>query len=106
MGLYYNVTGSTGLTTELIKPGLAYVVASLTVANVHDTSGATVSLFIQDDPDSGTTNTYNIIYKVNVPPSTTLVLDNKSMFLYGNSYGLYIEVGSSDTVDVVVSRGK
>lgn len=104
MGLYYNVIGSDSLTTELIKPDSAFVASSVTIANVHDTVNATVSLFIQNDPVSGATNTYNIIHKVSVPPGSTLLIDDESIFSYSSGYGLYVEVTSSDTIDVIINK--
>ena len=73
------------------------------LTNVHATADATVTLFIQDDPESGATSTYNFLSTVAIPSDTALFLDNPSMFKFDEFYGLYITVGSSDTVDVVVS---
>jgi hypothetical protein len=102
MALYYNVIGSTAVTTELISPSSIVEVSAITVCNVHASNDATVTIFIQNDPESGTTNTYNILKSVAVPAKTTLLLDNDDIFIYDNEYGLYITVGSSDTVDVAV----
>ena len=71
--------------------------------NVHDTADATVTLFMQDDPTSGTTNTYNIIHTVAIPADSSLVLDNDIILNFPDQYGLYITVAASDTVDVILS---
>ena len=61
MSKYYNIIGSTGVTVELIAPSVDANVASVLLTNVHATADATVTLFIQDDPESGTTSTYNFL---------------------------------------------
>ena len=100
MPKFYNITGSTGVTVELISPTENVRVNRILLVNVHDTADATVTLFIQDDPPSGTTNTYNIIHTVAIPADTSLSLD---IPIFNEFYGLYITVGSSDTVDVIIS---
>ena len=105
MSLYYNVTGSTGVTVELLKPNNdTYSISLVLLTNVHATADATVTLFIQDDPTVGVTSTYNIISTIAIPSDTALLLDNSSMFSFDDFYGLYITVGSSDTVDVMINN--
>ena len=103
MSRLYNVTGSTGVTVELIAPDDGYNIKSILLTNVHATADATITLFIQDDPESGTTSTYNFLSTVAIPSDTALFLDNPSMFKFDEFYGLYITVGSSDTVDVIIN---
>jgi len=105
---YHNIDGSNGVDVELIAPGLrAGSISSIVIANTHATADATVSLFIQDDPVSGITNTFYILSTVAIPSDTSLLLDNKSMLSFDNSsasaYGLYVTVGSSDTLDVMIN---
>ena len=105
MSKFYNITGSTGVTVELISPTEDNNnIKSILLTNVHVTADATVTLFIQDDPVSGTTSTYNILSTVAIPSDTALLLDNPSMFRFDDFYGLYITVGSSDTVDIIISN--
>jgi hypothetical protein len=104
MSKFYNITGSTGVTVELIAPNAANNIKSVLLTNVHATADATVTLFIQDDPTSGTTRTYNLIHTIAIPADSSLFLDNPSMFIFGEEFGLYITVGSSDTVDVIISQ--
>jgi len=103
MALYYNIAGSSSVTTELISPNINRSVSSLTVCNTHASNSASITLFIQNNPTSGTTNTYNIVKAVVLPAKTTLLFDNEDLFNYNSQYGLYITVGSSDTVDVVIN---
>ena len=102
MSLFYNITGSTGVTVELIAPDEVNDILSILLTNVHATADATVTLFIQDDPASGTTSTYNLIHTVAIPADTSLLLNNSSTLNFPSKFGLYITVGSSDTVDVVI----
>ena len=105
MSKFYNITGSTGVTVELISPTEDNGgITSILLTNVHATADATVTLFIQDDPSSGATSTYNILSTVAIPSDTALLLDNPSMFRFDDFYGLYITVGSSDTVDIIISN--
>ena len=105
MSKFYNITGSTGVTVELLAPAdNNRGIKSILLTNVHATADATVTLFIQDDPASGTTSTYNIISTIAIPSDTALLLDNPSMFSFDDFYGLYITVGSSDTVDVMINN--
>ena len=105
MSKFYNITGSTGVTVELIAPDEANPgIKSVLLTNVHDTADATVTLFIQDDPESGTTSTFNIIHTVAIPADSSLLLDESSIFSFGQNFGLYITVGSSDTVDVFINN--
>ena len=104
---YHNITGSTGVSVELLAPGdNRNSIKSILLANIHATADATVSLFIQNDPDTGTTSTFYFLSTVAIPSDTSLLLDNSSMLSFDNSsegYGLYITVGSSDTVDVSIN---
>jgi len=107
MAIYYNVkgisAGGTSNTTELTAPGSESSISTLNIANVHASANATITLFIQNDPESGATNTYNIIKEVSIPAKTSLLLDDKNIFKYKIDFGLYIEVAASDTVDVIIS---
>jgi len=73
MSLFYNITGSTGVTVELIAPDEVDDILSILLTNVHATADATVTLFIQDDPASGTTSTYNIIHTIIVATQLTKI---------------------------------
>jgi len=103
---YHNITGSTGINIELIAPGEEVdAVKSITIANTHATADATVSLFIQNDPVTGTTSTFYMFKTVAIPSDTSLLLDNSNMLSFNNGeegFGLYLTVGASDTLDVLI----
>ena len=104
MSKFYNITGSTGITVELIAPTDDNGnIKSILLTNVHASADATITLFIEDDPASGTTRTYNIIHTIAVPADSSLLLDDSSIFRFDEEFGLYITVGSSDTVDVIIN---
>ena len=105
---YHNITGSTGVNIELIAPGEnSGEINTITIANKNLTS-ATISLFIQNDPIEGKTSTFYMLSAVAIPPGVSLLLDNKSMLSFDNSsavgYGLYLTVGGSDALDVMINR--
>ena len=104
MSKFYNIDGSTATTVELVSPsGANAIIKSVLLTNTHDTVTATVSLFIQDDPISGTTSTYKLINKIYVPVGASLLLDEPSIFRFGEKYGLYVQVASTTTIDVIIS---
>tara|TARA_B110000211_G_scaffold179938_1_gene203612 strand:- start:1594 stop:1917 length:324 start_codon:yes stop_codon:yes gene_type:complete len=101
---FFNITGSTGVTVELFAP-FAQVnnAKSMLITNVHASNDATVTVFIEDQPASGTSNTFNIIYALAIPASSSLVLDSTDIPTIPSSFGTYITVGSSDTIDVLMN---
>ena len=106
---YHNITGSTGVNIELIAPGEnSGEINTITIANTHITADATVSLFIQNDPIEAATSTFYMLSTVAIPSDTSLLLDNKNMLSFDNSsavgYGLYLTVGATDTLDVMINR--
>ena len=106
-GVYYNITGSTGVDVELLAPGDGMDnISSIMLTNIHDTADATVSLFFQNNPIEATATTIYIIHTVAIPSDTSLLLDNEALLYFDNSasgFGLYITVGSSDTVDILIN---
>ena len=104
MSKYYNVVGPTKVTQELVAPGVSNNIKSILLTNIHDTADATVTLFIEFDTGSTTRQRMKLLNTVAIPADSSLFLDNPSMFLFGEEFGLYITVGSSDTVDVIVNQ--
>ena len=103
MSKFYNITGSTGVTVELISPSATNPsIKSVLLTNVHATADATVTLFIQDDPTGAAFKTFNLIHTIAIPADSSLLLDEPSIFNFGQQFGLYITVGGSDTVDVII----
>jgi len=107
---FHNIDGSSNSTVELIKPGSQVDnIESILITNTHATATATVTLFIQDNPTSGTALTFKILSTVAIPSDTSLLLNDSSIFRFRNktsdSFGLYITVGGSDTLDVLINTG-
>lgn len=104
---YHNITGSTGVDVELIAPGENVgAIESIMITNTHATNDATVTLFLEDDPTAAAASIFKILSTVAIPSDTSLLLDNSSVLSFDNSsdgYGLYITVGSSDTLDVMIN---
>ena len=107
MATFYNIKGASVSggkeTTELLKPNAdRSSISSIMLTNVHATADATVTLFIQDSPASSAANTYNIIHTIAIPADSSLFLNQDIIFEIPKSFGLYITVGSSDTLDVIL----
>tara|TARA_R100000781_G_C4077706_1_gene126647 strand:- start:1658 stop:1984 length:327 start_codon:yes stop_codon:yes gene_type:complete len=107
MSKFFNATGTDfiggSLLHELISPGeSSSSIKSIILTNVH-AAGTAVGLFIQDDPESGTTNTYYLVYSVDIPVGSSLLLDEPSMFKFDDSYGLYLRINADDKIDVVIN---
>lgn len=104
---FHNITGSTGTQVELLSPGDSVVsIKSLTAVNKSTTTDATVSFYIQDNPSSGSSSVFYITSNLVIPPNATLVLEEGDVANFNNSaggFGLYIGVGASDTVDVLLN---
>ena len=105
---YHNVTGSSGVNVSLLEPGDgASSIESILITNTHDEANATVSLFIQDQPSGATSSTYYLLSTIAIPSNTSLLLDESSMLGFDNEvggYGLYLTVGASDTLDIMINR--
>tara|TARA_R110002012_G_scaffold57393_1_gene147908 strand:+ start:734 stop:1066 length:333 start_codon:yes stop_codon:yes gene_type:complete len=105
---YHNIDGSNGVDVELLKPGDgANNIKSILITNIHATEDATVSLFIQDNPTAAAASTFYMLSTIAIPSDTALLLDNSSMLSFNNSsggYGLYMTVGSSDTINVMIRK--
>jgi len=102
---YHNIVGSSAVTTELISSGSkAKNIKSIMITNTHGTNAATVSLFLQSNPTDAAPSTFNILSTVSIPEDTSLLLDNESLLAFDNSvFGLYVTVGSTDTLDVLIN---
>jgi len=104
---YHNITGSTGVNVELIAPGENVgTIKSIMITNTHATADATVTLFMEDDPTAAAASIFKILSTVAIPSDTSLLLDNSSVLSFDNSasgYGLYVTIGSSDTLDIMIN---
>ncbi len=104
---YHNITGSTGVDVELIAPGENVgTIKSIMITNTHATADATVTLFIENDPTAAAASIFKILSTVAIPSDTSLLLDNSSVLSFDNSasgYGLYVTIGSSDTLDIMIN---
>tara|TARA_R110001632_G_scaffold8698_1_gene34644 strand:- start:182 stop:514 length:333 start_codon:yes stop_codon:yes gene_type:complete len=104
---YHNVTGSTGVDVELIAPNEGVgSINSILITNTHATAEATVTLFIEDNPTASAASIFKILSTVAIPSDTSLLLDDSSVLSFDNSsngYGLYVTVGSSDTLDIMIN---
>jgi len=104
---YHNVDGSNGVDVELIAPGgNVGAIKSILITNTDATADATVTLFIEDDPTAAVASVFKILSTVAIPSDTSLLLDNSSVLSFDNSsngFGLYVTVGSSDTLDIMIN---
>ena len=101
---YHNIAGATQPTVELLAPGDgASGIASVLISNTHSSSDATATVFIQK---SSTGETFKIINLLTIPSGVSFLIDDASVLSFNNSsngFRLYITVGDSDTVDVLLN---
>jgi len=100
---YHNIDGSNGIEVELIAAGdNGDGVKSIWITNTRASNAAEVSLYINNN----TTNVkYYLLSTVVIPANVSLVLDDANILNFDNvNYGLYVTVGSSDTLDITISR--
>ena len=109
-GIYHNGVAA-GKSIELIAPGENVErIKAIMITNTHVTSDATISLFIENNPDAVATSAFKILSTIAIPSDTSLVLDNSDIISFDNSsggYGLYLGVGTTDgttLVDVMIHR--
>lgn len=102
---YHNVSGSTGVDVELIAPNSGVGnIRSILITNTHASAAATVTLFLEDDPTAAAASIYKILSLKTIARNDYLLLDNESMINFdNNTYGLYVTVGSSDTLDIMIN---
>ena len=72
---------------------------SMTLANVHSAS-ATVQVYLKDS--SAVAVDYYIIKDVVIPVGTTLKLDSDELDFDSSIFNLYVKLGGSTPVDVIV----
>ena len=102
---YHNIVGGTTRENELISVGdLRNSVKSIHLNNIHASSAATINLYIyKPSTDTTAEETYYLLKGYNLAAKTYLVLDDAFVLGFNNRvYALFIEVGSSDTVDVLI----
>tara|TARA_R110002110_G_C13355049_1_gene708951 strand:+ start:956 stop:1279 length:324 start_codon:yes stop_codon:yes gene_type:complete len=103
---FHNITGATSaaaeLTRELLAPGDNIRMSSISLCNLHASTGCTVDLYIEKK----LTGKFYIMKGVNLPSGTTLIHDF-SMNNSTNEFGLYVKLtkGASEvpSVDIVIS---
>ena len=109
-GLFHNGV-TAGINMELIAPGEnSGEVSSIMITNMHDTSDATVTLFLQNQPFGAAFSTINIIKKIIIPAGESLLLDDPKLLSFDNGgengYGLYLTIGAVDgtnLLDIIIS---
>ena len=104
----HNINGADGQDVELIAPGEGIRgIKSILFTNT-DNEDISISLFIQDNPESGegATSTFYLTYGLVIPTSTSFLLDDAPLLSFNNNkggYGLYVHVGSTHTMDVLIN---
>jgi hypothetical protein len=105
---YHNIVGSTATVTSLVPVGSkSPPIKSIVITNTRDSAtDAQISLFLQNDPDTGASSTFEMLHKVQIPQQASLLLDESSMLSFDNSakgFGLQLQCGNSDTLDVLIN---
>lgn len=103
-GLFLNGV-ATGVSMELVSSGSGLNdIRSILITNTHGSAAATVSLFIQDTPTEVASSIFYIIKSVSIPTGCSLLLSENDIPKFSNDiFGLHLVVGSSDTIDLLIS---
>tara|TARA_R100001082_G_scaffold110158_1_gene89230 strand:- start:457 stop:795 length:339 start_codon:yes stop_codon:yes gene_type:complete len=105
---YHNIVGSTAQSVELIglNDTAKASIKSIQITNISLSAAATVDLFLyKDSTDTTAEEYYYFLRKYQISYRDYLILDNIHLLNFDNSstgYSLHIEVGSADTVDVMI----
>ena len=100
----HSIAGTSAVTTRLIKRGSnANDIKSIMLTNTKASGSVTVSLFLQDDTGD-VVKTFSILKNSEIPENFSLLLDDQSLLRFDNSvFGLFITIGGSDTLDVLIN---
>ena len=107
---YHNIVGATATQNELLAIDDLPIrsLKCISIANIADSAAATVDLFIfKESTDAISPETYYLIKNVSIPAGVTLLFDNEEVLNFDNisgGYSLHLEVGSLDTVDVLLKK--
>tara|TARA_R110002096_G_scaffold28613_2_gene86615 strand:- start:367 stop:705 length:339 start_codon:yes stop_codon:yes gene_type:complete len=103
---FHNLRGATAQDNELValndtKKGIK----SLQISNVKVDAAATVDLYLfKDSTDATASQTIYILNQIVIPFGVSLFLNEDEIHFDNNLYSLYMNVGSSDTVDVLIKK--
>ena len=104
---YHNILGATARDNELVAVGdiLRKGIKAIQITNIDASAAGIVSLYLyKDSTDTTADETIYILHDVEIPYAVSLLLDNPSILGFDNSsYGLHMEVGASDEIDVILS---
>ena len=108
---YHKIVGSTSQEVELLALGDVprSRIKSILLTNVHASAAATVGLYLfKDSVAGGSSQTIYFMHDYVITYRNYIILNDESLLNFDNTvdtgYSLYIEVGSSDEVDVMIMR--
>jgi hypothetical protein len=104
---FHNLRGATTQDNELVAIGdiPKKGIKSLQISNIRASAAATVDLYIfKDSTDTTPAQTVYILNQVVIPFGVSLFLNEHEIYFDNNVYSLHMNVGSSDTVDVVIKK--
>ena len=105
---YHNIVGDTARDNEIVAlndiPKKS--IKAIQITNIHSSAVATVDLYIyKDSTDTTADETYYYLKNYQISYRDYLILDNHNLLNFDNTstgYSLHIDVGASDTVDVLI----
>lgn len=99
--LYHNINGSDGVNSTLLSAGSVRDIKSINFANTEGAqSGVSLGVFIEN----ASAEKFYLIRYLNIPYGSSFILDDPAMLSYDKDiFSLNITVGSSDTVDVIIT---
>ena len=104
---YHNIDGSTSVNNELIAINdiAKDKISSIQITN-RDDAEVTVDLYLfKESTNTAVSETYYFVKGTKLPVGVSLILDNSSLISYDSrNFSLYITVGASDQVDVMIKK--
>jgi dynactin complex subunit len=103
---YHNLLGATTRDNELVAINdTKHGIKSLQISNVKSDAAATVDLYIfKDSTDTAASQVVYILNQVVIPFGVSLFLNEDEVHFDNSIWSLYMNVGGSDTVDVLIKK--
>ena len=102
----HNIVGATSRNNELVAINdlVKKKIRGIQITNIHASAVATVDLYLfKDSTDTAVSETYYFLKNLQIPFRSTLILDDEDLLAFNSTqFSLYMFVGATDTLDVII----